>query len=54
MISAADRIKNEIMYKQSWAIVRDLYMRGEIDAVVAERLNKKNAEKTEIDIIPII
>ena len=46
MISAEERQKNETVYRMSWAVVRNLYLHGEISGKVAERLNRKNAEKT--------
>lgn len=54
MISAEERNKNETIYRMAWAVVRSLYLHGEIDGTVAERLNRKNAEKTGNRVIPII
>lgn len=53
MISAEERQKNEIIYGLAWAVVRNLYLRGEISETVAVRLNRKNAEKTGSKVIPI-
>lgn len=54
MISAEERQKNETVYRMSWAVVRNLYLYGEISGKVAERLNRKNAEKTGNMVIPVV
>ena len=54
MISAEERQKNETVYRMSWAVVRNLYLHGEINGKVAERLNRKNAEKTGNMVIPVV
>ena len=53
MISAEERMHRENVYRLSWAVVRNLYLRGEINGTIAERLNRKNAEKTGSGIIPL-
>ena len=53
MISAEERMHRESVYGLSWAVVRNLYLRGEINGTVAARLNRKYAEKTGSGIIPI-
>ena len=53
MISAEERMHRENVYRLSWAVVRNLYLHGEINGRVAERLNHKNAEKTGSGVIPI-
>ena len=53
MISAEERIHRENVYRLSLAVVRNLYLHGEINGKVAERLNHKNAEKTGSGVIPI-
>lgn len=53
MISAEERMNRENLYRLSWAVVRNLYLRNEMDRMVAERLNHKNAEKMGCGVIPI-
>ena len=54
MISAKERQKNETIYKMALAVVRNLYLHGEIDRTIAERLNRKNAEKTGNKAVPVV
>lgn len=54
LVSAEQKQRNLIVYLAARDVLKRLYATGEIGLEVLERLNRKNAEKTDCPAIAII
>lgn len=52
MISAEERIQNELKYMLSLSLTRKLYEAGKLSKKQCQRLNRKNAEALGCEEIP--
>ncbi len=53
MISAEERLQNELKYLMALSVVRKLYADGKLKREICERLNKANAETLGCEEIPL-
>ena len=53
MISAEERLQNELKYLMALSVVRKLYADGKLKREICERLNKANAETLGCEEMPL-
>lgn len=52
MISAEERMQNELKYMLAYSLIRSLYEKGKLNKKQCQRLNTKNAETLDCEEIP--
>ena len=52
MISAEERMQNELKYMLAYSLIRSLYEKGKLNKKQCQRLNRKNAETLDCEEIP--
>lgn len=48
-----ESIKNQMIYLAAWETLKKIFNEGEIDILVVEKINKRNAETLLCDYLPI-
>lgn len=52
MISAEERMQNELKYMLAYSLIRSLYEKGKLNKKQCQRLNRINAETLDCEEIP--